>query len=88
MPKKLNYKDVAKFFSDNGFVVIDNFLKKEQILNIKKKIDKDKIYFDPKHTYYEKIKNSYDKTEKGNTYKAIQFIFDYVASIKLPEKKK
>ena len=35
----------------------------------------------------EKIKGHYEKTASGNTYKTIQFIFDYIASIKLPEKK-
>lgn len=30
----------------------------------------------------------YESISEGNTYKTIRFIFDYIASIKLPEKKK
>jgi ectoine hydroxylase-related dioxygenase (phytanoyl-CoA dioxygenase family) len=54
-----DFINLKKFFNENGFVVINNFFKKKQILDIKKKINRNKINFDPKHTYYEKIKNNF-----------------------------
>ncbi len=55
--KNKEMENINSFYKEHGYVVIKNFLKKQHINKIKKKILLKKNFFENEYVYYENIKN-------------------------------